>query len=475
MDLESKKRGISEIASPTSPIDTVKVSKSQKLSGVSPVSHCDKPSHAEPYRSTYTIVLDDHGSPQQVNRASYLTSVNMYEEEGCTASVNSLLQAFKDFECSIKQDLKKLDKIDQLVQDTDKLKKDFDNFAVSVKHQDLLISELKDEVTQCREKMSDLEFHNKKKNLLIDGIHEAGDKSETEQDLVTKLQVIFKIMADSEDSNVFRYDNVKLEAIHRLGTVGKKTSMKPRTVIVRFDKQSDRHQIWSKRFALKGTGYWVNEHLPMSMENDRQVLKSYFNAALAAKLKPRFIKNKLHIKDKIYGVNDIAELPDQIGPKKLFSVPNANGIIQISGTSNPLSNAFPSTMYIEGLSFTSVDQFVYFRKAEVVGDSNAAKAILNSKTQTSLYKVANQLDDCIDWNTIRETVMSVALHCKFEQNDLAAGCLISTGSCTLAYVNKDPVWGTGQKPDKSEAFGSTWSGKNMVGHLLMKVREELIE
>jgi ribA/ribD-fused uncharacterized protein len=69
-----------------------------------------------------------------------------------------------------------------------------------------------------------------------------------------------------------------------------------------------------------------------------------------------------------------------------------------------------------------------------------------------------------DWQKIKVSRMKAVLTAKFTQNDELRQMLLSTGDAKLIETsNTDAFWGCGKKGD----------GKNMLGVLLMEVREEL--
>ena len=67
--------------------------------------------------------------------------------------------------------------------------------------------------------------------------------------------------------------------------------------------------------------------------------------------------------------------------------------------------------------------------------------------------------------------MLAGLRCKFHQNPK----LLDTQDKTLAEASKnDKVWGIGMAMSDPNAFDKEkWQGKNQLGNLLMKVRDEI--
>ena len=69
-----------------------------------------------------------------------------------------------------------------------------------------------------------------------------------------------------------------------------------------------------------------------------------------------------------------------------------------------------------------------------------------------------------DWEGVKEQVMLDALRAKFTQHDELKAVLLGTGDAMLVeHTERDSYWGD----------GGDGSGKNRLGRLLMRVREEL--
>jgi ribA/ribD-fused uncharacterized protein len=69
-----------------------------------------------------------------------------------------------------------------------------------------------------------------------------------------------------------------------------------------------------------------------------------------------------------------------------------------------------------------------------------------------------------DWEVVKDEIMLEALRAKFTQHNDLREILLSTGNAVLVeHTTNDNYWGD----------GGDGSGRNMLGELLMKVREEL--
>jgi len=69
-----------------------------------------------------------------------------------------------------------------------------------------------------------------------------------------------------------------------------------------------------------------------------------------------------------------------------------------------------------------------------------------------------------DWEAVKDDVMRKVVRAKFSQHDDLRAILLATGDATLVeHTEKDRYW----------ADGGDGSGKNMLGRILMEVREGL--
>lgn len=68
-----------------------------------------------------------------------------------------------------------------------------------------------------------------------------------------------------------------------------------------------------------------------------------------------------------------------------------------------------------------------------------------------------------DWEAVKNDIMYEALVCKFESHEELMNILVSTGDAVIVeHTKNDSYWGD----------GGDGSGKNMLGKLLMKLRNE---
>ena len=83
--------------------------------------------------------------------------------------------------------------------------------------------------------------------------------------------------------------------------------------------------------------------------------------------------------------------------------------------------------------------------------------------------------DVAAWDRCKEEIVYHANLAKFSQNEKAQYYLLSTGDKILAEASPyDTIWGIGlEASDFDSTNPDRWPGKNLLGKVLMRVREEL--
>lgn len=142
-----------------------------------------------------------------------------------------------------------------------------------------------------------------------------------------------------------------------------------------------------------------------------------------------------------------------------------------------LSNWYLSPFTVDGMEFSSMEQFMMYRKAICFHDESAAAQILatdNVAEIKSLGRLVSNYDESY-WNGIRQVVVYEGLLAKFSQNKELKEKLKETGNAVLAECAvKDLIWGIGLSMKDTDRFDRTkWNGKNLLGYTLMMVRERM--
>ena len=157
--------------------------------------------------------------------------------------------------------------------------------------------------------------------------------------------------------------------------------------------------------------------------------------------------------------------------------------MKIIGFHNPeeeygfLSNWFLSDFRLDNINFTSMEQFMMYRKALCFHDQAIAKQILSIDDVArikELGRLVGGYDDRI-WSGIRQIIVYEGLLAKFSQNTDLRKNLLDTGDALLAECAvRDRIWGIGlSMTDPKRLEPAQWKGQNLLGYALMMARERI--
>ena len=142
-----------------------------------------------------------------------------------------------------------------------------------------------------------------------------------------------------------------------------------------------------------------------------------------------------------------------------------------------LSNWYPSPFTVEKKAFSSMEQFMMYRKAICFGDEAVGANILATHDASQIKALGRQVSNYDEhiWNGIRQIVVYEGLLAKFLQNEALKEKLKSTDEAMLAECAvKDLIWGVGLSMKDPDRLDKTkWKGQNLLGYTLMMVRERL--
>lgn len=142
-----------------------------------------------------------------------------------------------------------------------------------------------------------------------------------------------------------------------------------------------------------------------------------------------------------------------------------------------LSNWYPAHFIVEGIEFSSMEQFMMYQKAGRFHDASVAKEILSTNDVAEIKKLGREVHGYNEntWNGVRQIIVYEGLKAKFSQNAELKEKLVDTGDAILAECAvRDQIWGIGlSMRDPNRLDRSKWRGKNLLGYALMMVREQL--
>jgi ribA/ribD-fused uncharacterized protein len=142
-----------------------------------------------------------------------------------------------------------------------------------------------------------------------------------------------------------------------------------------------------------------------------------------------------------------------------------------------LSNWGPAEFDLLGGHFHNSEQAFMWLKAIHFGDEEIASEILSTKNPKNAKDLGRMVKGYNDksWNERRYSAMLESCMAKFYQNEDQRETLLSTGDRTLVEGSPyDKVWGVGiHWAEEAILDESNWKGLNLLGEVLMEVREKL--
>lgn len=320
---------------------------------------------------------------------------------------------------------------------------------------------------KLNEQINSMENQSRRDNLTFDGIKETtGENCE----LLVK-QVMSKNMKCANASSI------DLVRCHRIGSKSE-TQKGDRPIIAKFAKYSDRDTVWKSRSKLENSKIYVNENFSKLTESRRKV---WYPVIKHAKTIPKYkgkgkifiVVDKLYVEGRLYSVDEIDQLPNELQPAKI-STPTKDGVTLFYGKNSPLSNHHKCEFAAESDKFNCVEQYLFYRKAVHAGDEVAAYRVMASQDPAEMKALGKRIKvpDQTMWGEIEQEVLTKGCRLKYEQNPHLKDFLLSTGDTVLGEANPhDSHWGTGHSLHDENAFKQAhWTGTNLMGKILMDLR-----
>lgn len=268
------------------------------------------------------------------------------------------------------------------------------------------------------------------------------------------------------------FDHVKRIGKYKEGGV--------RPIRVRFNKEGKRNTILynrvniNKNKAREDPFLWLNDDVSDETRHNRKAVRDV--AALAQTQGCKAIKvhgDGIIIDNNKYKHSDLDLLPPKLSLTKAKSRDESTGIY-FQGKYSPFSNHYQSRFTDDlGQTFECVEQAFQHKKASSHGKFLIANKLLQTRNIEEIHSLAKQIPTKKAWLDEEEGIMEMLITAKFSQNDFLRKHLIRTGNKQLHEATKHPKWGTGAELASKALRTGDWSGQDLLGKILEKVRAEL--
>jgi len=140
-----------------------------------------------------------------------------------------------------------------------------------------------------------------------------------------------------------------------------------------------------------------------------------------------------------------------------------------------MSNWHPSPFIIDGINYNCVEQHMMFNKAKYFGDIESAKKVLAADSPREQKKLGRKVSgfDAVQWRAVCYDICIEGVYHKFLQNEELKLKLIATGDSILIEGSPyDKIWGIGVDWEDDDCYYvERWNGDNLLGFMLMEVRD----
>jgi ribA/ribD-fused uncharacterized protein len=157
-----------------------------------------------------------------------------------------------------------------------------------------------------------------------------------------------------------------------------------------------------------------------------------------------------------------------------------HGYIIFSKEDDILSQLYPCSFKDdEGIVYNSSEQYMMAQKAKLFYDKSSYKKILKETNLLKIKKLGKKVNFVTQetWDEHKEQIVYYGNLLKFSQNNELKNALLATKNKMIIESNpNDLVWSCGlSNSDDKILEPSCWRGDNLLGEILMIVRDVLIE
>jgi ribA/ribD-fused uncharacterized protein len=144
-------------------------------------------------------------------------------------------------------------------------------------------------------------------------------------------------------------------------------------------------------------------------------------------------------------------------------MPDVINFYRVSGEFGCFSNFAPYPVRMDGKVWPTAEHYFQAQKFEA---AEQREQIRKTKSPMIAARMGRDRKKPLrrDWESVKVAIMREVVRAKFTQHDDIRQILLSTGDATIVeHTQNDSYWGD----------GGDGSGKNMLGCILMEIREEL--
>lgn len=146
-------------------------------------------------------------------------------------------------------------------------------------------------------------------------------------------------------------------------------------------------------------------------------------------------------------------------------------------TKSCLSQWYQSSFEMNNIRYSCAEQYMMAEKARLFGDKIALEKIFKAYHPNQMKLIGEGINNFNKdiWDKEKNRIVKIGNMAKFSQNPRLKRYLINTKSKILVKTNRhDFTWGIGMAKDDEDIYNPLkWNGENLLGFILMNIREIL--
>ena len=300
----------------------------------------------------------------------------------------------------------------------------------------LRCNKLETDQRRLRNKLSKIKNELLESTAIIYGVHE-----DSWEDGPTRYNMVIDVLAYTMmGTNHHEQMNAARKIlINKTSRIGKYNPHKGRPILVTFVYNEDcEHLLANKKYLPKGV--FVDKQYCEEIENIRRILRPVIRKARKGKYKGRcrMERDQVVIDCRRYGLRNLHQLPPDLNTFNCTSE-ESEGCIGFFGELNELSNFHPCKFNINGINYSSIEQWIQHCKAKYFKDSITMAQILSTEDALESKQLARDIIGYEErkWKEVAYKECYTGIFEKFAQNEDLMRVLINTGNKTLVESSYD--------------------------------------
>lgn len=249
-----------------------------------------------------------------------------------------------------------------------------------------------------------------------------------------------------------------------------------RNISVTFMSKDDKDMVIRACTIVKNVediDYFISDDLTPDGRALKANLKRISTVAKSKGLDTKVTGNKVIVGSRAYASDELSMIPAPV-TKDLKQEKNVEGGIAYKGERSIYSNFFPAPFTLEGEDYIHVEQYYQYAKACHHNENDVAERILRLSNPWRIKVLGDSIESNKSWLAGRMKTLYDGVSAKFRQNWPLQDELFKSKGLKLYEATTDAYFACGIGFESKRWDTMDWSGENVAGLIVMKVRDELL-